>query len=129
MFLYYTRHGMNFYSCEKRIFKFVSCTKICNGSKWTKTNGNRKMQPTASNIDSRPIFPYHVHNQACFDNPFINGRSFIYFGTSKKIFAFQVFTRFKIAHHQRQLERPIFDYIWACLGNSKTYCHRRFLEI
>ena len=32
------------------------------------------MQPTASNSDSRPIFPCHVYNQAGFDNPFINGK-------------------------------------------------------
>ena len=32
---------------------------------------------TTSNSDSRPIFPYHVHNQESFDNPFINGRGFI----------------------------------------------------
>ena len=31
------------------------------------------MQPTTSNNNSRPVFPYHVHNQAGFDNPFING--------------------------------------------------------
>ena len=34
------------------------------------------MQPTNSNSDSWPTFPYHVHNQADFDNPFINGRGF-----------------------------------------------------
>ena len=38
------------------------------------------MQLTTNNSDSRPIFTYHFHNQAGFDNPFINGSSFIYFG-------------------------------------------------
>ena len=38
------------------------------------------MQPTISNNDSRITVPYHVHNQTGFDNPFINGRDFIYFG-------------------------------------------------
>ena len=38
------------------------------------------MQLTTTNSDSRPILTYHVHNQAGFDNPFINERSFIYFG-------------------------------------------------
>ena len=28
------------------------------------------MQPATSNNHSRPVFPYHVHNQADFDNPF-----------------------------------------------------------
>ena len=46
------------------------------------------MQPTISNNDSRPIFPYHVHNQAGFDNPFINEKGFIYFGMSEMSFTF-----------------------------------------
>ena len=40
------------------------------------------MQLTTSNNDSRPIFPYHVHNQTDFGNSFINGRGFIYLGIS-----------------------------------------------
>ena len=36
------------------------------------------MQPATSNDDLRPVFPYHVHNQADFNNPFINGKGFIY---------------------------------------------------
>ena len=51
------------------------------------------MQPRTSNSDSRPIFPYHVHNQAGFDNSFINQRGFIYLGVSKMSFTFKVFTR------------------------------------
>ena len=46
------------------------------------------MQSTTSNNDSRPIFPYHVHNLADFDNPFINGSGFIYLGISKMSFTF-----------------------------------------
>ena len=38
------------------------------------------MQPTISNSDSRPIFPYHVHYLAGFDNPFINGGGFFLLG-------------------------------------------------
>ena len=38
------------------------------------------MQPTTSNNDSRPIFPYHFHNQADFENLFINVTGFIYLG-------------------------------------------------
>ena len=41
-----------------------------------------------SNSHSRSIFPYHVHNQAGFNNPFINGRGFIYLGISKLSFTF-----------------------------------------
>ena len=79
---------MIFHSCEKETFNFFGCTKIRNDLKWTKTSRNEEMQPTASNSDSRQIFPYHVHNQADIDNPFINGRSFIYFGISKMRFTF-----------------------------------------
>ena len=71
---------MNFHSYEKQIFKSSGCTKIRNDSKWTKTSRKEVMQATTSNSDSRPIFPYHVHNQADFDNPIINGRGFIYLG-------------------------------------------------
>ena len=46
------------------------------------------MQSTTSNNDSRPIFPYNFHNQAGFDNPFINGEGFIYLGISKISFTF-----------------------------------------
>ena len=49
---------------------------------------NKVIQPTTSNNDSQPIFPYHGNNQACFDNPFINGRGFIDLGISKMSFTF-----------------------------------------
>ena len=84
LFLYYTCHGMNFQGCE---FKSFGCTKICNDSKWTETSRNEVIQFTASN-KLRPIFPYHVHNQADFDNPFINGRGCTYLGISKMSFTF-----------------------------------------
>ena len=51
------------------------------------------MQPTTSNNDSRAAFPYHAHNQADCDKPFINGRGFIYLGISKMSLTFYVFTR------------------------------------
>ena len=46
------------------------------------------MQPTTSNNDSRAAFPYHAHNEADCDKPFINGKGFIYLGISKMIFTF-----------------------------------------
>ena len=73
---------------HEQIFKSFGCIKICKDSKWTKTRQNEVMQPTTSNTDSRPVFPYHVHNQADFDNPFINGRGFIYLRISKTTFTF-----------------------------------------
>ena len=79
---------MNFHTCEKEIFKFFNCSKTHSDSKSTKTSRNEVMQLTSSNSDSRPIFLYHVHNQAGFGNPFINGRGFIYLGISKKSFTF-----------------------------------------
>ena len=66
---------MNFHSCEKQIFKSFGCTKPRNDSKLTKASRNKVMQPTDSNNDSGPIFHSHVHNQAGFDNPFINGEA------------------------------------------------------
>ena len=74
---------MNLYSCES-----LGCTKIRNDSKWANTSRNKVMQPTTSNNDSRPIFSYHVHNEAGFDNLFINGRGLIYLGISKMSFTF-----------------------------------------
>ena len=72
----------------KNNFKFFGCTEIPKELKWTKTSQNELMQPTTSNSDSRLIFLYHVHNQAGFDNPFINRRGFIYLGISKMSFTF-----------------------------------------
>ena len=51
------------------------------------------MQPTTSNNDSRLFFPYRVHKQADFENPFIN---FIYLGISK-----MSLLEFKVAYQQR----------------------------
>ena len=84
LFLYYAHHDMNFHSCKKQIFEFFDCTKIRSDSKWTKRSRNEVMkQPRSSNSDSRQISSYHVHNQAGFDNPFINWRGFIYLGNWK----------------------------------------------
>ena len=49
---------------------------------------NEVIQPTASNNDLRPIFPYHVNYQAGFDIAFITGRGFIYLGISRMSFTF-----------------------------------------
>ena len=81
--VYVTRHGMNFHSFEKQIFKSFGCTKIYKDSKWTKANQNEVMHPTTSNNDSRAIFPYHVYKQTDFENPFLN---LIYLGISKMSF-------------------------------------------
>ena len=120
MFLYYLRHGMNFHRCKKQIFKSFSCTKIRNNSKWNKASRNEVMQPTTSNNDSLPILPYHVRNQAGFDNPFINGRGFIYLGISKMNSTFQVFTTVQGSVSKRQLERLIFDYMPIIVGSWKS---------
>ena len=64
---------MNFHSCKKQLFKSFGCTKIRNKSKLIKISRKEVMQPTTSNNDSQPIFPYQVHSQeASFDNHFIN---------------------------------------------------------
>ena len=60
---------MIFHSCEKQVFKSFDCTKIRSVWKWTKLSQNEVIQRTANNnTDSKPIFPYHVHNQAGFDD-------------------------------------------------------------
>ena len=48
----------------------------------------KTLQQLTSSSDLRQILPYHVHNQADFDNPFIIGKGFIYLGTSKMSFTF-----------------------------------------
>ena len=45
-----------------------------------------------------PIFPYYIYNHADFDNPFINGRAFIYLGISKVSFTFKHLQKFKVAY-------------------------------
>ena len=59
---------MNFHSSEKQVFKFFGFTKIRNDSKCNRRSWNELMQPTTSNSHSGSILPYHVHNQAGFDN-------------------------------------------------------------
>ena len=54
---------------------------------------NRVMKPSYT-----PVFPCHVHNQADFDNPFINGRGFIYLGNSKMSFTFKYLQEFNVAY-------------------------------
>ena len=78
------------------------------------------MQPASSNKDSRPIFLYHVHNQAGFDNTFINGRGFMYLGISKMSFTFKYLQEFKVAYQKRQLETLIFDYTPIFVGSWKS---------
>ena len=46
------------------------------------------MQPKTRNKNSLSIFPYHVHKQADFEYPFINGRDFIYLGIFEDEFHF-----------------------------------------
>ena len=61
------RHGVNFLSYEKQVFKSFSCTKIRNDSKLTKTSRTEVIRQRFTTN-----FPHHVHNQAGFDNPFIH---------------------------------------------------------
>ena len=49
------------------------------------------MQLITSNNDSRPIVPYHLHNQAGFENLFINGGVFIYLGILKMSFTLNIY--------------------------------------
>ena len=84
-----------FIAVKNRYLNLSAVTKIHSDLKWTKTSRNKVMQPTTINSDSLQIFPYHVHNQAGFDNPFINGRGSIYLGISKMSLTLQ---GFKVAY-------------------------------
>ena len=76
----------------------INCTKICNNSKRTKTSRNEVMQPTTSNTIRNQLFINHVHKQAGFAKPVINGRDFIHLGI------------LKIVCTLGKLERLIFHY-------------------
>ena len=52
------RHKMNFYSCEKQIFKYIDCTKIRKDSNWTKMSRNEVVQTIATRQLERLIFDY-----------------------------------------------------------------------
>ena len=88
---------MNFYSYGKHTFKSFDCTKTRKDSKGTKMSRNEVMPPAISNNNSQPVFPYHVHNQADFDNPFTNGRAlFIYLFIF--IYFFKYLQEFKLSY-------------------------------
>ena len=97
LFCFFTIDAMVwiFIAVKNRYLNFCGFNKIRNDSKWRKSSWNELMRPTTRNNHSQSIFPYHVHNQTGFDNPFINGRSFIYLVMSKLSFTFEVFTRFQ----------------------------------
>ena len=73
---------------KNRYLNFSSLLKFATIQKGTKRSWNKLLQPTTSINHSLSIFPYHVHNQADFDNLFINGEDFIYLGISKLSFTF-----------------------------------------
>ena len=97
LFFFFTIHPMIWIFIAVRNKCLNLFEKIHKELKWTKKNRNEVMQPTTSTNDSRPIFPYHVHNQADFDNPFINGRGFIYLRISKISFTCSVFTGVQVS--------------------------------
>ena len=120
MFLYYTHHDMNFHSCEKQIYESFGCTKIRKDPKWTKTSRNKVTQPTITTNNSQTIFPDYVHSQADFDNPFINGRGFIYLGISKMSFIFEGFTRVQGSVSIKTASKAKIEYTPSIVGNWKS---------
>ena len=66
-FLTYASHNMNFYCCEKQIFKSSGCTEISAGFG---SQNEPKPAETKYCNSQRPVFHCHVYNQALFDNPF-----------------------------------------------------------
>ena len=89
LFCFFTKCAMVsiFIAVKNRYLNLSAVLKFAD-SKWGKPSRNEVMQPTISNNDSWPIFPYHVYNLADFENPFISVRGFIYLGILKKSFAF-----------------------------------------
>ena len=70
-----------FIAVENRYLNLLAVLKFAKSQmelKWANTTSN----------NSWPIFPHHAHNQADFENLFINGRGFIYLGISKISFTF-----------------------------------------
>ena len=55
-FFTYTRHNMNFHSCEKQIFKYFGWTKIRKDLDGTKTSPNEVIQTTATRQLEKLIF-------------------------------------------------------------------------
>ena len=84
---------------------FIDCTKIRYNSK--RAEIKQCNQQPATTIRNQ-LFINHVHNQAGFAKPVINGRDFIYLRISKMVFTL------------RKLERLIFDYRRIILGSWKS---------
>ena len=77
-----------FIAVKTRYLKPSAVLKFTKTQNEPKLAETKKCNPQTSNNDSRPIFRYHVHNQVDFDNPFVNGRRFIYLGISKMSLTF-----------------------------------------
>ena len=84
---------------KNRHLNLSAVLKLATTQNEPKTTTSRN-EATASNNDSRPIFPYYDHSQTGSDNPFINERGFIYLGILKMSFIFKYFQEFKVAYHQ-----------------------------
>ena len=119
MFLYYTRHGINFRNCEKYIFESFDNTKIRNDSKWTKTSRNEVMQPTTSNNESQPIFPMSTIWQV-LTIAFLTQETLYTWAFRRWLSLFIYLKEFKVAYQWRQLERLIFDYTPIIAGTWKS---------
>ena len=85
------------------------------------------MQPTASNSDSRLIFPYNVHNQAGFDNTFINGRGFILFYSGIILSILSIYRSSRLRINKDSQNGVIFDYTPIIAGRWKSGL--RFLNL
>ena len=63
-----------FIALKNRYLNLSAVLKFATTQNEPKRAKTKICEPRTSNGDSRPIFPYHVHNQAGFDNPFISGK-------------------------------------------------------
>ena len=76
-----------FIAVKNRYSNLLAALKFTD-SKWTKMSQNEVMQPTTSSNDSRPIFCYHAHNEAGFDNPVYQQKRLHLLGRFKDEFHF-----------------------------------------
>ena len=76
-------------------------------------NEPKQSNATHNQQNSRPIFPYHAHNQSDFGKPFINERDFIYLDISKMGFIFD-YTSIIVGRWKSRFK--IFEF--KCLRNQ-----------
>ena len=79
---------MNFHMVWKADIYLSIVLKFATIQNKTKQAKMKQCIPQPARSIHEQLFLNHVHNQAGFHKPVINGRSFIYLGISKMVFTF-----------------------------------------